>query len=106
MKIKFTKPVKVISQGIIKVNYKAGDTADLPPPSARKWLRRDAAVEIVDGKPEKIAPKDDSNDGDSESGSIETAAATDSPAEPADDSKPIKRKYTRRPLLGDTEKSS
>ena len=46
-KIKFIKDCSVESQGEVEQSFKAGEIVQLSVPSARRWLRRNLAVEIM-----------------------------------------------------------
>jgi hypothetical protein len=61
-KVKFTEDREVEAQGKIVKVFKAGEVYELPVPSARHWLKRNAAVRVSDEpepepEPERPAPK-------------------------------------------------
>lgn len=57
MKIKFIEDCSIEAQGEIEQSFKAGEVAELSMSSARRWLRRNLATEVMAEAPKKSAPK-------------------------------------------------
>lgn len=57
MKIRFNIDRNVVAQDVVVQEFKAGQVYELSHSSARRWIKRGLATEVIDRKPIKAAAK-------------------------------------------------
>lgn len=57
MKIRFNIDRNVVAQGVVVQEFKAGQVYELSASSARRWLKRGLATEVIDRQPVKATAK-------------------------------------------------